>query len=73
MGATSVSQSSNNEMLPDSSCEDIDAAFPDITLCEYLYSETPLIGLQSLERFLMKNNGLVKKQVDHLLQSRMAG
>jgi arsenite-transporting ATPase len=60
----------NNKMLPDSSCEDIKAAFPGIPLRECPYSETPLIGLQSLERFLGENDRLLEEQVDHLLQAR---
>jgi len=62
----------NNKMLPDSSCEDISAAFPDTPLCECPYSEVPLIGLPSLERFLGKNDALVEEQVEHLIQARQA-
>jgi arsenite-transporting ATPase len=62
----------NNKMLPDSSCEDINAAFADIPMCECPYSEIPLIGLQSLERFLGENDRLVEEQVEHLIKARTA-
>jgi arsenite-transporting ATPase len=66
------SQIINNKVFPDSSCDDIRIAFPDTPVCTCPYSETALIGLSSLERFLGENDTLVAEQVGHLLQSRAA-
>jgi arsenite-transporting ATPase len=63
----------NNKMLPDSSCEEINTAFPEIPLCECPYSETPLIGLHSLEQFVRDNDTLLEGQVGHLINARTAG
>ena len=59
----------NNKMFPESSCVDITEAFPDIPLCHCPHSETPLIGLAHLERFLEENEDMVQEQVDHLIES----
>jgi arsenite-transporting ATPase len=62
----------NNKMFPDSSCEDIKAAFPGTPLDECPYSEAPLIGVPRLEHYLGENEQLMEEQVAHLINAGTA-
>lgn len=59
----------NNKMFQNSSCDDITKTFPTIPLCQCPHSETPLIGLKSLEEFLNMNGNILEEHVNHLLPS----
>jgi arsenite-transporting ATPase len=53
-----------NKMQPDSSCAEIDGVFENIPTLNFPYSETPLIGIDTLQKFLKANDDLVGKQLD---------
>ena len=63
------SQIINNKTQTNSPCDDINTTFSDIPICQCPYSETPLIGLPNLERFLKANDSVLEEQVNHLLPS----
>ena len=50
-------------MQPDSACADIDHAFANIPMLNFPYSETPLIGIDNLQKFLKLNDELVGEQL----------
>ena len=52
-----------NKMLPDSSCAEIDQVFEKIPMLNFPYSETPLIGIDSLQDFLKANDDVVGEQL----------
>lgn len=52
-----------NKMQPDSACADIDHAFANIPMLNFPYSETPLIGIDNLQKFLKLNDELVSEQL----------
>ena len=54
----------NNKMPIDSSCADLDDAFSNISMLNFPYSETPLIGIDSLQRFLKMNDAQLERQLD---------
>ena len=51
-----------NKMQCSSSCEHIGKALPGIPVIQIPLSETPLIGLDALSRFLQDNDGIMGKQ-----------
>jgi arsenite-transporting ATPase len=53
-----------NKMQPDSSCAEIDEVFENIPMLNFPYSETPLIGIDSLQKFLKANDDLVSQQLN---------
>jgi arsenite-transporting ATPase len=53
-----------NKMQPDSSCAEIDEVFENIPMMNFPYSETPLIGIDSLQKFLKANDDLVGQQLN---------
>jgi len=54
----------NNKIPIDSSCADFDDAFSNISMLNFPYSETPLIGIDSLQRFLRMNADQLEKQLN---------
>ena len=53
----------NNKMQIDSSCTDFNEVFADIPMLNFPYSETPLIGIDNLQRFLKMNDDQFEKQL----------
>ena len=53
----------NNKMQIDSSCTDFNEVFTDIPMLNFPYSETPLIGIDNLQRFLRMNDDQFEKQL----------
>ncbi len=53
----------NNKMRIDSSCTDFNDAFSNIPMLNFPYSETPLIGIDNLQRFLKMNDDQMEKQL----------
>jgi arsenite-transporting ATPase len=53
-----------NKMQPDSSCAEIDEVFENIPMLNFPYSETPLIGIDTLQKFLKANDDLVGQQLN---------
>ena len=51
-------------MQADSVCTAINQTFADIPMLNFPYSETPLIGLSTLEHFLEKNGDVVENQLN---------
>ncbi len=51
-------------MQINSSCADINDAFSNIPMLKFPYSETPLIGIDNLQRFLKMNDDQLEKQLD---------
>lgn len=54
----------NNKMQIDSSCADFNDAFTHIPMINFPYSETPLIGIDNLHRFLKMNDDQLEKQLN---------
>jgi hypothetical protein len=50
-------------MRIDSSCTDFNDAFSNIPMLNFPYSETPLIGINNLQRFLEMNDDQLEKQL----------
>jgi arsenite-transporting ATPase len=53
----------NNKMPIDSSCADFDDAFSNISMLNFPYSETPLIGIDILQQFIKMNDDQLEKQL----------
>jgi len=60
----SLNQVIYNKMQPDSSCAEIEDHFAGIPMMTFPYSPTPLVGIESLRRFLKQNDELVEKQLN---------
>ena len=60
----SLNQIINNKVQANSDCTTIEQTFADIPMLNFPYSETPLIGLSTLEHFLEKNGDVVQKQLN---------
>lgn len=59
-----LNQIINNKVQADSVCTAINQTFADIPMLNFPYSETPLIGLSTLEHFLEKNGDVVENQLN---------
>ena len=57
-----LSQVIINKIQCDSSCEHIKKALPGLPLLQAPFSETPLIGLETLNRFLQENKEIMMQQ-----------
>lgn len=54
----------NNKMQMDASCVAFNDAVTHIPMLNFPYSETPLIGIENLQRFLKKNDDQLEKQLN---------
>ncbi len=61
-----------NKILCDSSCEHIERGLKGIPIIEAPFSETPLIGLDVLARFLEQNENIMSTQSLKALQQRLS-
>ena len=59
-----LNQIINNKVQANSICTAINQTFADIPMLNFPYSETPLIGLSTLEQFLERNGDVVEKQLN---------
>jgi arsenite-transporting ATPase len=58
----SLNQIIYNKMQPDSSCAEIDQVFENIPRLNFPFSEVPLIGTDTLQKFLKANDSLMAQQ-----------